>query len=99
MHDNYDELDYLENLGDDEPVIASFDAIKKIVEERQFQFLKWPNEPESATPLLMDMTTAAMLVKVHSVLGDEARQKFEEWIAKSRVHFAKIVATSWKAIK
>lgn len=95
-HDNPD-YEYLETF--DEPMLASFDAIKQIVEERQFQFFTWPDEPKSKIPLLIDMTTASMLVKVHSALDDEARQKFEEWVAKSRKHFAKLVVTGWRAIK
>ena len=93
---------------------AEYNFIKSIRDNKTADLIVWPDEGEfdaagiwrfnekheGFEPLLMDMTTANMLVLVHEAFQkEENRAKFVEWIAKGRGHFAKIMEIGWGAVR
>jgi len=91
---------------------ATMDLVKKIVREKQYQEFVWPDERWDANgwhtpmpdgtwipcePLMIDMQTASAMCLLHDALNEKNQAKFEEWVAKDRAHFGRIVELSWKA--
>jgi len=95
-------------------VFASFDKLKQIVETHTSLSFVWPEEGEfspngkwrfNATyqgfqPLMIDPTTAQLLVLSHkALLTDSTREKVERIIARSRGTFGTFVEICWRHVK
>jgi hypothetical protein len=94
-------------------VLASYDQIISIFNERSAKTFVWPDEEritetkyevtvgrESITvePIWVDITTANMLMVIHDALRPDLQKRMEKWIAMSRAHFAKIVEFGWNHV-
>lgn len=92
---------------------ASVDALRKVVEDKQACHFVWPDEGKFADqfrfvfgpntdecrPVMVDLTTAHMLVKVLDTLKPHLAAKVEQMIAEDRKSFMLVVATGWKVMK
>lgn len=83
----------------DHLVSASYDAVKRVLAERQWRAFRWPltDDPDDA-PIIVDMQTANVMVTIHDALSEANRVTFEDWVAMSRIHFAKMVAFCWNNV-
>lgn len=92
--------------------MASMEAIRAIVAERQATALVWNDEGEFVDdvfvfnekhdgfePLIVDLTTASIMCQVADAISDENKAKLAEWVGKGRGHFAKVYEISMKAVK
>ena len=82
----------------EEIVVASYAQVRWIVDNHAFRCFTWPNDPEGFEPLLVDGTTANMLVLIHDAICEENQAKMERLIAKHRAHFINLVEFSWKQV-
>ena len=78
---------------------ASWEAIATIKREWTAARLTWPDDEESASPLLVDASTAQVMVLVHDFLSRENRATLEKRVAQSRTWFLAYVNFCWMATK
>ena len=94
-------------------VLASYEQVKSIFNERSAKTFVWPDEERitetkyettvgkksiTVEPLWIDITTAHMLIIVHDALRPDLQIRMEEWIAKSRAHFGKMIEFGWNHV-
>lgn len=84
-------------------VLASFEGLQKAAAGQHRKFV-WPDEGEfkgdtwifndehagEYEPLLIDMITAKMMLKLHSALNPDNQAKFKTYVAKDRGYFGHI---------
>ena len=76
-----------------ENVPYSLDALRGIIKDHSAVIFRWHDGE-----LLVDVTTANLLVKVHDALGEENRRKHQQMMEKSAASFEKAVKVCWKSI-
>lgn len=76
----------------DTPVLMNFGVLTKILVDRQYQTCTWPkgDDGKDSPVLVVDMTTANIMLAIHTMLGSEMKAKFERMIAASSVQFHKV---------
>lgn len=81
--------------------MASFEALQEAAAAGGKAFV-WPDEGAfkgeswvfndehkgEFEPLAIDIISASMLMKVHDAMSPENQDKFRDWVAKDRAHFA-----------
>lgn len=91
-------------------VLATWELIREIAEERNSRAFVWPDEGEfngdtfrfnekheGFEPLIIDIQTANVMVAVHDGLEKpQNKTKFEDWVGKGRGHFGSLVELSWR---
>lgn len=76
----------------DTPVMMTFGVLTNILKDHQYQTCTWPKggDGKDQPILVVDATTAHIMLSVHTLLGDEMKAKFERMIAASSGQFHKI---------
>lgn len=69
-------------------VAASFEALKTIVENEQCQRFRWPGE--TGRGVVVDLFTAAHIVRTHKHVNDDNKAKIERMVARDRASFMRI---------
>ena len=75
---------------------ASYQSVLDVLHNGAWKTFWWEGY---RSEILMDMTTANLLVKVHDALSPESQKKMEQMIAASPENFDKVIKISWKATK
>lgn len=99
-----------QRVSDDHVLYASLDTLREIVASHNAKAFVWPDEGVFVDgrwefnaghlgrfePLLIDPTTALLLVKVHEALTEDGNKtKFARWIAHDRGSFATMLQFCW----
>ncbi|QPC87113.1 hypothetical protein GA830_10440 [Mesorhizobium sp. NBSH29] len=92
--------------------MASFDVLKSIADGLSTAFV-WPDEGEfrgetwhfndahagAFDPLLLDRSTARMMLTLHDALNDQNQTKFREWVGKGRGEFGALWEMTMERVK
>ena len=92
---------------------ASYAVILTAIETKTAQYFVWPGEGrfddhgrfqfnkdhKGFEPLLIDIVSAQMIIKVHDAVSDENKVKLRDRLIKSRGHFGGIMEIVWKTFK
>ncbi|WP_075881473.1 hypothetical protein [Vreelandella massiliensis] len=76
----------------------TINRLQTIVDEHQYEAFTWQTDDPDDEPLIVDPTTAALLVQVHNMLERRDSAKAQEARAKmaeSRARFGLIVDKAW----
>ena len=92
--DNIESLEYIPDR--DDLAVASYRALKHVVDHHQFLALVWSSDNSDYDPLLIDAFTADAMVKVYDALSPDNKVKFERVVAKGRGPFYRLVDFTWK---
>lgn len=75
--------------------VATLTTVREIVRDKQAAYVNW--EVDKFKPLLVDMTSANMLLTVYEALKEqEQRDKIERMICASRGSFSRVMDFVWK---
>ena len=86
-------VEYIPNA--DEIVTATWVNLKGIVDNWQFRFFTWPNDPPDSELLMIDAFTASAMLKVYDAMSVDNQAKFERMVAAGRGSFGKLVGFTW----
>lgn len=85
---------WLMSSDTDTQVSADIHALRQIVETHTAGTLRWDN----GETLLVDVTTAGVLVQVYDAVSDEVRKKLRKKIQSSKVDFLQTIDAVWRVV-
>lgn len=74
---------------------ATYESIVKIVEEWGYRYLTWTDKD----PVLVDVTTARVLIKIHDAMSPEKQAKMESLIEIGPTNFINVVDVAWRCMQ
>lgn len=88
-------MDELDEIVSDSIKLTGIDDIRWIVKNHQYRSFYW----DDGKSILVDVTTANMIITVYDVLNEKNKAKFHKRMLVSSDSFVKQVNMCWKLVK